>query len=75
MSTAKTIAFTVRLPEDLHTRAKLKVTREHTSLQKVVEEAVRNYVGGASDADFQRQLGIARRGMQKYRNTLAELAK
>ena len=73
---ARLVPLTIRLPEELHTKAKLKVIREHTSLQKVVEEAVRSYVGETpSDPDFQRQLEIARRGMAKYRNTLAELAK
>lgn len=68
--------LTIRLSRDLHSRAKLKTMRERTSLQKVIEDAVKNYVGEVpTDPDFQRQVEIARRGMVKYRKTLETLAK
>lgn len=68
--------ITLRLPEDLHRRAKVKVATEHTTLQHVLEEAVRAYVGDApADPDFQRQMEIARQVMDKYKTALAELAK
>ena len=68
--------ITIRLPEDLHQRVKVKLVKDHRSFQELVEEQLRTYTGEApADPDFQRQIEIARQGMSKYREALSELAK
>jgi hypothetical protein len=67
---------TIRLPEDLHQRVKLKLVKDHRSFQELLEEQLRSYAGETPvDPGFQRQIEIARRGMSKYREALSELAK
>ena len=74
IKTMKTI--TIRLPEDLHQRVKVKLVKDHRSFQELVEEQLRSYTGETpADPNFQRQIEIARRGMSKYREALSELAK
>ena len=74
VKTMKTI--TIRLPEDLHQRVKVKLVKDHRSFQELVEEQLRSYTGEIpADPNFQRQIEIARRGMSKYREALSELAK
>ncbi len=74
VKTMKTI--TIRLPEDLHQRVKVKLVKDHQSFQELVEEQLRSYAGETpADPNFQRQIEIARLGMSKYREALSELAK
>ena len=79
MSTAAVKAMktvTIRLPEDLHHRVKVKLVKDHRSFQDLLEEQLRTYAGESPvDPSFQRQIEIARRGMSKYREALSELAK
>ena len=71
-----TKTVTIRLPEDLHHRVKVKLVKDHRSFQELLEEQLRTYAGEApADPGFQRQIEIARRGMSKYREALSELAK
>ena len=67
---------TIRLPEELHHRVKVKLVKDHRSFQELLEEQLRTYAGDPpADPTFQRQIEIARRGMSKYREALSELAK
>jgi len=76
MASAAVKTVTIRLPEELHHRVKVKLVKDHKSFQELLEEQLRTYAGEAPvDADFQRQIEIARRGMSKYREALSELAK
>ncbi|MEO8131641.1 MAG: AbrB/MazE/SpoVT family DNA-binding domain-containing protein [Bryobacteraceae bacterium] len=76
MPSAAVKTVTIRLPEDLHHRVKVKLVKEQRSFQDLLEEQLRAYVGEApADPNFQRQIEIARRGMSKYREALSELAK
>jgi hypothetical protein len=68
--------ITIRIPLELHKKAKVKLALEHKSFQELLENSVREYVGETNhDQEYEAQMAAARECMEKYREALSELAK
>ena len=66
-------SFNVRTGTNLHRQAALYAERKGTNLNKVVVEALKNYL--ITEPEFDAQIEVARKGSGQYRNTLKQLSK
>lgn len=66
----------VRVPDDLHRRARVKLAQEDRTLQDLLIAALRDYVGGEpGDEEVRAQMKVAQELIKKYAPALRELAK
>ena len=74
MDLVKTIP--VRVPDDLHHRARVKLAQEDRTLQDLLIAAIRDYVGSEpGDVEVREQVKVAQDLMKKYAPALRELAR
>lgn len=70
--------LTIRVPEDLHRRVRVKMAEQDLNFQKLVLSMMTEFVDGPkkkvvaddTDNEFQRQISVAREGLRRYRNAL-----
>jgi hypothetical protein len=71
------VAITIELPETLAERVRAKAALEGTTIEAKTAELLARYGEPAisSDAEFSRQMAIAREELTRFRRTFRELAK
>ena len=73
-----TVKVGIEIPRELHTRVKIEAARRRIKIKDACQEAFEGWLktcDGEQDAEFQRQMGIARGAMTRYHRALKELAR
>jgi hypothetical protein len=72
-----TTAFTIELPEAVAERVRARVALEGTTIEAKTAELLAQYGEPplSDDANFSRQMAVAREELNRFRRTFQELAK
>ncbi len=73
-----TVKVGIEIPRELHTRVKMEAARRRIKIKDACREAFEGWLkagDGEPDAEFRRQMGIAREAMTRYHRALKELAR